>query len=129
MKALDAVLGEEISAAAQGPFLAARDILLLGGIEFEAISNVSELEVALLLLGKRRRGLVRLVEDVAHVSSHKARGLISLARASSLFSKLLGDTAWRSSSMECSTDCKRRRATLRARSWTVVSRDLLGTSA
>ena len=113
-QASDVAFRQPVAPPPQCPFLAACDVLLLGRVQLFAVGDVSQLESAPLLFAQRRRGVVRLLENVAHRSSHSERGFISSAKASIRLSKLSRGTCCRSSAIECSTAPNRRRATLRA---------------
>jgi hypothetical protein len=85
-------LDEDGPTAAQGPFLAARNVLLLRSIQVGSGADIGQPEVAFLLVAKRRCRIIRLLEDIAHASSQSARGVRSRASASMRASKSLAGT-------------------------------------
>jgi hypothetical protein len=76
-------LAEQVTPAAMGPTLTSKDIVPLSDVQFVAKGDMRWKEGLPLLCRQRRRVIVRLVKNIAHISSHKARGSISSASSSS----------------------------------------------
>src|SRR5487761_1144477 len=122
-------LVENLAPPAQRPVLPAGDVVLLGGVEFPAKGDMRRDQVVLFLRRERCAGIVRRREQIAHTSFHKSRDLIVCAKSSIRASRSAAGRAWFSSSMLCSTACRRLVAIVRARSFTVVASYRFGTSA
>jgi hypothetical protein len=125
---LDEFLNERIAFAAERPILRAGDVFLFGFVELAAVSDIGGNQLAPLLDGQGRR-MLRSVEQVALRYSQNRRGLVSRMISSSRAFAFRELTPWPSSSMECSMYSRRFRSNARARSRTMLSSGLLGTSA
>lgn len=73
MKVFNRIFGQKTAAAAQGPFLTPRYVLLLGGIQGGAVGNIGKLEIEFFFFGQRRGCCARRFENIAHASSHNRR--------------------------------------------------------